>query len=355
MANSGATMKKIAELAGVSITTVHRVLNNKEGCGEELREKIYRIAQEQGYSINYAAASMSKRPLNIVLLFPLNGWGHNFFLQPMLDGYLAYRQNVSKFNIVFQERYFGSDDSEDSPARILQDLYLKRPVECDGIVLYDITPTQEVMGWINRLVGQGKPIVFLEKAALSGEGICNVTPDEEIAGKIAGELMSKFLHESGTVAVLSQSLRDTDNNPDFFTEEVGKRRPDLNIQRFELAMDGPHSEEILANLSGVKDLAGVYITSARHTAGYLSVYDRLTRKPSVCIGSELFAETKQGLDQSILDAVIDKRPFSVGYHALDLLFSHLIKKEVLPSCKKITPRVIMQSNSSAYYDRNTPN
>ena len=90
MSNSGATMKKIAELAGVSITTVHRVLNNKEGCSEQLREKIYRIAQEQGYSVNYAAASMSKHTLNIVLLFPANGWGHNFFLQPMLNGYLAY-------------------------------------------------------------------------------------------------------------------------------------------------------------------------------------------------------------------------------------------------------------------------
>ena len=134
MSNSGATMKKIAELAGVSITTVHRVLNNKEGCSEQLREKIYRIAQEQGYSVNYAAASMSKHTLNIVLLFPANGWGHNFFLQPMLNGYLAYRRDVSKFNVVFQEQYFGSNEGEDSPAKLLRDLYLKRPVECDGIV-----------------------------------------------------------------------------------------------------------------------------------------------------------------------------------------------------------------------------
>lgn len=355
MSNSGATMKKIAELAGVSITTVHRVLNNKEGCSEQLREKIYRIAQEQGYSVNYAAASVSKHTLNIVLLFPANGWGHNFFLQPMLNGYLAYRRDVSKFNVVFQEQYFGSNEGEDSPAKLLRDLYLKRPVECDGIVMYDIDPTPEVHDWVNRLLGQGKPIVMLEKEHFSGDGICTVTPNEEIAGRMAGELMSKFLHKEGTVAVLSQQLKDVDGNPSFFTEELTTRRKGLKIEQFGFAMDGSYGEQIRNILSGIDDLAGVYITSARHTAGYLSVCDQLPVKPETVIGSELFAETKMALDQGKLDAVIDKRPFSIGYHALDILFSHLVKNEPLISCLRITPRAIFQSNSAAYYDRNTPN
>ena len=355
MSNSGATMKKIAELAGVSITTVHRVLNNKEGCSEQLREKIYRIAQEQGYSVNYAAASMSKHTMNIVLLFPSNSWGHGFFLQPMLNGYLAYRREVSKFNVVFQEQYFGINEGDDSPAKILRDLYLKRPVECDGIVMYDINPTPEVKDYANRLLGQGKPIVFLEQAPMFGEGICNVMPNVEIAGCMAGELMSKFLHKKGTVAVISQQLNDADANALYFTKEMEKRCPDLTIQQFAFPMDGSHGEDILAVLSKVENLAGVYITSARHTAGYLSISNQLPVRPETAIGSELFAETKMALDSGMLDAVIDKRPFSIGYHALDKLFAHLVKNEPLPSCLKITPRAILQSICSAYYDRNTPN
>ena len=49
MSRSTTTLKQIAETAGVSITTVHRVLNGKEGCGEQLRTRIMEIAKQQGY------------------------------------------------------------------------------------------------------------------------------------------------------------------------------------------------------------------------------------------------------------------------------------------------------------------
>ena len=41
MSKPTTTLKQIAETAGVSITTVHRVMNGKEGCGEELRRRDY--------------------------------------------------------------------------------------------------------------------------------------------------------------------------------------------------------------------------------------------------------------------------------------------------------------------------
>ncbi|MBR2310235.1 MAG: LacI family DNA-binding transcriptional regulator [Oscillospiraceae bacterium] len=42
------TLKQIAEQAGVSLTTVHRVLNGKGGCSKQVEENILRIAREQG-------------------------------------------------------------------------------------------------------------------------------------------------------------------------------------------------------------------------------------------------------------------------------------------------------------------
>lgn len=44
------TLKQIAELAGVSLTTVHRVLNGKGGTSKRAEENILRIAKEQGYA-----------------------------------------------------------------------------------------------------------------------------------------------------------------------------------------------------------------------------------------------------------------------------------------------------------------
>ena len=59
------TLKSIAEQAGVSLTTVHRVLNGKGGTSKKVEENILRIAREQGYAINMAASNLRKNPLHI--------------------------------------------------------------------------------------------------------------------------------------------------------------------------------------------------------------------------------------------------------------------------------------------------
>ena len=49
------TIKDIAERAGVSVATVSRVLNHKDGVSEEVAEKVMKIAKEMNYSFNFNA------------------------------------------------------------------------------------------------------------------------------------------------------------------------------------------------------------------------------------------------------------------------------------------------------------
>ena len=66
------TIKDIARLCGVSITTVSRVLNNKrEGVGEETVERIRQVIGELKYQPNVVARSMiTKRSNTIGLILP---------------------------------------------------------------------------------------------------------------------------------------------------------------------------------------------------------------------------------------------------------------------------------------------
>ena len=65
------TIKDIAKMAGVSITTVSRILNNKEGfISEATREKVLKIVKEQGYTPNSFARSLvtnQSRMLGLIL------------------------------------------------------------------------------------------------------------------------------------------------------------------------------------------------------------------------------------------------------------------------------------------------
>ena len=343
MTEENVTLKQIAELAGVSITTVHRVLNGKGGYSQPIKEKILHIAKEQGYTVNYAASSIRKHTLHIALIFPANGWGYAWYLQSMLDGYLEFRRQISKFNIVFQEYY---SQSEEDVGKILHDICQERPVAYDGVVIYDIDPSAKTAAKINYLLGKRIPVVMLEKDSVAIEGACCVCPDQEMAGQIAGNMMEKMLRGAGKVTVLAQNLQEADQNAQAFVKRLEASRPDLTVEQIFLRVDMPKLDDQV--LKSLENADGVYMTSARNSVIYLKALERLQSRPTAAIGSELFDESRAALNREMLDAVIDKRPFCIGYHALEKMFACLVKNEPLPRQWDIVPRIILQANCDAY-------
>ena len=61
-----ATLKDVAELAGVSIATVSRVLNDPEKVAEGSRLKVMAAVEKLGYSSNLLAKSLRQDGLNAV-------------------------------------------------------------------------------------------------------------------------------------------------------------------------------------------------------------------------------------------------------------------------------------------------
>lgn len=53
-------MKDIAESLGISVVTVSKALNDKDGVGDELRQKIKDLAMKMGYNVNRFAKSMKE-------------------------------------------------------------------------------------------------------------------------------------------------------------------------------------------------------------------------------------------------------------------------------------------------------
>src|SRR5207247_10231239 len=53
------TIREIADRAGVSIATVSRVLNDRGDVSDETRELVSRVIQENGYTANRSARSLS--------------------------------------------------------------------------------------------------------------------------------------------------------------------------------------------------------------------------------------------------------------------------------------------------------
>jgi LacI family transcriptional regulator len=66
------TIRQIADLAGVSIATVSRVLNGRDDVSNETREAVSRVIREQGYTANRSARGLSAGRTGLVgVLVPL--------------------------------------------------------------------------------------------------------------------------------------------------------------------------------------------------------------------------------------------------------------------------------------------
>jgi LacI family transcriptional regulator, galactose operon repressor len=69
---SRVTIREIADLAGVSIATVSRVINDRDDVAEETRELVGRVIREHGYTANRSARGLSAGRTGMVgLLIPL--------------------------------------------------------------------------------------------------------------------------------------------------------------------------------------------------------------------------------------------------------------------------------------------
>ncbi len=348
--NRNVTLKQIAQQAGVSITTVHRVLNGKEGCSDALKEKILKLAHSQGYTHNYLASSLSKKTIHVILLFPAKTPLSKLFLQQVFDGYLEFREEISQFNIVFQECYYSIEtNGKNSLQSWLEKIYCEQPVKFDGVILYGITLSLQISTLINKIIARKIPVVLLEQVPPNVDEACCVAPDATLAGKMSGELISKFTLNSGSVVIFEQTRYPHDVNGASCAAEIKTRRRDLQVIRHPLSFVQGQTSNIQSILLQTEQPIAVYCTCARHTSSYLSTIDALPRTIKTAIGSEVFDESLLALTQGSLDAIIDKRPHRIGHRALEVLFAHIVKGMPLPTHEIITPHIVLQSNSITEY------
>ena len=96
------TMKKLAELAGVSRGTVDKVLNGRPGVKAETKKKVLEIAKALHYQPNILGkALVSRKPVKIgIILTP----EYNPFVLEMLEGIRRAEREYTVFNLEISVR-----------------------------------------------------------------------------------------------------------------------------------------------------------------------------------------------------------------------------------------------------------
>lgn len=146
------TMKDIARKFGVSVVTVSKALNDKEGVSDALKEKIKRAAEEMGYRFNSAAKSMKAG-----LAYHIGIMIAERYTGPDQSFYLHFHNQLTR--MLAEQNYYGILhilSAKEEEERILPKMYDEKKV--DGLIILG----QVGEPYIEKLKDVETPCVFLD-------------------------------------------------------------------------------------------------------------------------------------------------------------------------------------------------
>jgi LacI family transcriptional regulator len=180
------TMKRIAGELGVSITTVSKVLNNREDIGDATRARVLAKVAELGYQPNAVARSLTlRRTHTLGVVIP--DLMHSFFVEI-----------VAGLESVASARGYGillCSSSED-PAKERQELDMLRQRQVDGIILGSANASGNT-DLLQQLTSLGVGLVMIDRDDHPDVRCDRVVTDDEEVGRLA----TAHLIEQGRKAI----------------------------------------------------------------------------------------------------------------------------------------------------------
>ncbi|WP_410770225.1 LacI family DNA-binding transcriptional regulator [Fontibacillus sp. BL9] len=241
-----ATIHDVALKAGVSVTTVSRVLNDRGYISETTRNKVYGAMRELNYQPNELARSLLRKQSNLLGLI-LPDVSHPFFAK--LAERIEYYADREGYKILLC-------NSQMNPAKERDYIDMLKRSRVDGIIMGSHTlEIGEYRNLHSRLVTFDRKI---------GEDIPYLSSDNYRGGTLATELLiskgcRKILHICGSLALDMLSQRRTDA----FLDAVRKAGVEHVIVQTE--MNGLDEERYRGLLQAVleahPDLDGIFATS----------------------------------------------------------------------------------------------
>ncbi|HTC46435.1 MAG TPA: substrate-binding domain-containing protein [Candidatus Aquilonibacter sp.] len=331
----------IAELADVSIGTVDRALHGRPGINEATRQRILKIAEQIAYTPNLAARALSvaKATARIGVCIPRE---IHFFYDQLWGGVLDEARSVAPLGIQFLNRPVHALGEADTEAfRELTESGV------NGIILTAGNP-RGLKPLINDAEEKGIRVVCVSTDAPESRRSSIVCVEPWLNGRLAGELMGKFVPPGSKVAVVAGMLSAEDHRQKTagFSEAFPRHCPGGQIAS---VIEGHEDEDesfqkTFDLLDRVPTLAGLYVNTVNCLPVCRALGARGLAGKTKLITTDLFAEMSPYFEKGTITASIYQQPHRQGQMAVRLMADHLSSKDPFPQNIYLSPGVVMSSN-----------
>lgn len=338
------TIYDVAREANTSIATVSKALNRKSDISEDTRKRILHIVGKMGFSASRTAASISRKPRNIIVLFPDR---LNNYAAEVLRGIEAALEDLRDFKVGAEFQAIKSEAAD-----FIQGLEHFSAQGFDGAILI---PPKNIDVFTDALKHSkalaGFPIATVITDIDEDARLFCVQCNARASGRMAAELLSLPLERGSRVAFVTDS-KDVQvhklHAEGFFSE----------LDRYGLVSAGiyehfnvPERSKALADrlVREHPDLKGLYLSSAV-TDPFLDRLKELGALPGLkIVASGHFPKMVAYVRDGSVLATIFQNPRKQGCLALRYMYEYLTSAELVPDGKALLfPQPVFRSNLEHY-------
>lgn len=322
------TIKQIAQLAGVSVGTVDRVLHNRGKVSDKALAAVQAVLDTQSYryNIHTSAVAFKKtgKSLHLLISIPSSEKGEYWDLvKTGLDNALREYGDIS----IKCEYFFFDQFSSISCREVFQKVAVH---PCSAVILGTtfIEETRELCG---RLDERCVPYVFVDGSVSKTNPVGTFMVDQSICGRLLARLMDGLTPPGADIAVLLPRRIGTQmsNNSalrlqafrEFFAEKKSGRVVKEGF--FSVAKSPSEESELDVFLKNNPNLGGIAVVIS---AGYL-VADAVSasgRNGIVIGGFDITGGNARCVRAGTIDFLINQHPDRQGFYAVESLLHFLL-------------------------------
>lgn len=318
-----ATIKDIAQKAGVSIGTVDRVLHDRGAVNEQTKQRVLQIVKELDYQPNTVAQGLAvlKKKLKLGFFIPDDTY-HPFF-GDLFRSAESKAKELEKYGVqvVINKIFLQKTDKEYWEA-------LKNQVtEFDGLVLVAIDVFNN-NGILDEAKRAGVPVVFTNRYFENVDFLAYVGCDYEQSGRLAAGLCALSGGEDAKVCIYSEYYDEEETSLSRlggFKKEKDKRYPNMKIveqcQIVKNSIDNYISVKTM--LEKYPDTNIIYVMNPGDYGICEAIYKADEKHQLRIITNDLVEEQAKMMRKGMISATVCQEPDKQGALPLDILFQYL--------------------------------
>lgn len=340
----GVTIKKIAELAGVSAGTVDRALHDRGRVDPAVARRIKQIAIELDYRPNSVAKSLSIRGKNLTIAVILHIEERNLYFNDVMDGIVKCKEEIADFGIGVEIKLCPDFDADAQLALINQTV-------AEGTHAIAIVPinSPQIRDRLNELYREQYPVVFLTNLIEDTDCLSFVGCNYDMAGRITAGLLNMIAPPRHRLLLFSPSFQMLGHivRAKSLKEQLETEYPGIRLQHiYEMTGNDIKDYQITMDALAEYPETDLMVCPGAYSKGNLQAIEELGffgKAKIICY--DYSAAIGVEIDRRNITAAITQCPQEQGYYAVKILFEYLTTSK-LPKQKNhyIQTRIIFRDN-----------